>query len=1275
MILRENTHTVRHKKEFDKVLDQGYIEVGIKLLRDMIFSGKITAEFDTTRKSIMKVKPADLMLTEVEPRRMGWSGNGRDGRKIPLKEALLKAYLDDAKEERRAVVAPSFERIAALLHTTRKSECMRRSILHQSAKTKEAAANKSTPKVDACNRCAATTHITANCPRKGEQCLFCYSNGHVAETCFARIEEEEIGCYSCGWLGHNKLGCPHKNSVCEHEACQRTGHTADACRILHRKTGGRSPLLKEQYITSNPKWLPAHSKSPTVKLLRQQAVIKEKTANKGKSHDGASGGGPAAAGSGGMPTALLSAARKAAVVRAPPVVTLSDEDLAEAARPVKHVWATYAVDKPNATTKHQSVATQLKRGAWGQGKKSSNNPFTPVTKPTEYAFRTQLELAIAALPYPEWKAPGANRVKRVVVDKKTGLIHVQYASEEQREAVTGSAIFPMPKIRTGQPIARGGSRIGAQSTCSVHHFGDDTEGSGNVVTITIHDMNDQYQVGNFEAVFSSLDRLMAVGKYKEQKDWNTVSRDDADEALQVMPADQRIDLDRDTEFFSAIQLCGEPGVGVRVSSQRIVVRVRFAPGVTVPSDETFYDYTTRNGQTDTERIVLAVTRGGGQKYEAHWVHIDTPNLSGLCSQYAVMLKAFEYTAEELKSGVVKALTGKQAPVFKRTMKRLHNVVKSHFAQDGTQKQYDPSRMQQILGELGLWTRMSEFEPDQMARAVRDFYEGEQYADLVAQLTDGHAPTTLVPAQIKQVTFEEGAVGTQTKKNRDKAGQPEPQASPNPFVHAKAPKSRKYLLECTLPEKLCSYKSGQERNKVISYFHEQTGDNTSPTWRVDVDIAPRVHQMLYDKVLPIVSDLQKARDATSEDLEDDDKKKMEARAREDIDQAKRITAALIDKLNSHEYAAPGSPDDTGSKVDKWPESLIRIAWLAQHAQREGVIFLKGSNAEEVGSDEEEWLGIVPMMFAHEARRLEQNQAKSRTQDRKVQKLYDDVSTFYEKLNQRVADAETMWSDAEKQEFYKGLSKLLEGIMCLHEYKLLDSRLGGPELLPSDKMDRVAKEMLQGVIERKEQNRWDVKAVCKCVRGTKGTKSAAESFDALLRSIDIQVKSKDKAAAEVREAIERKDKRAADLAEIEVETTRKQAAVVQEELKQQNLRKAAEEERRREEAAVATLAQILDTPSTHTKLIMQNMKRYPWTTRCKMAPVWTLMPPGVLEHVMTSQLFGTPEEGANLRQGVPLEARTTDEFYAILSLLEKSLCKMGQQLREVLREYDDTAPGDT
>ena len=156
-----------------------------------------------------------------------------------------------------------------------------------------------------------------------------------------------------------------------------------------------------------------------------------------------------------------------------------------------------------------------------------------------------------------------------------------------------------------------------QSACSVHHFGDDTEGSSNIVTITIHDMADKYQQGNYEAAYVAIDRLLGVGKYKEIAGWGSVSAKQAEDALQLMPAEKRIDLDKEVEFFSIIQHSGEPGVGVRVSSHRLVVRVRFAPGVSVPADDMFYDYTKSLGQVSTERIILAVTRDAGVNFELH----------------------------------------------------------------------------------------------------------------------------------------------------------------------------------------------------------------------------------------------------------------------------------------------------------------------------------------------------------------------------------------------------------------------------------------------------------------------------------------------------------------------------------------------------------------------------------------------------------------------------------------------------------------------------------
>ena len=86
-----------------------------------------------------------------------------------------------------------------------------------------------------------------------------------------------------------------------------------------------------------------------------------------------------------------------------------------------------------------------------------------------------------------------------------------------------------------------------------------------------------------------------------------------------------------------------------------------------------------------------------------------------------------------------------------------------------------------------------------------------------------------------------------------------------------------------------------------------------------------------------------------------------------------------------------------------------------------------------------------------------------------------------------------------------------------------------------------------------------------------------------------------------------------------------------LEKKNAQEAREAKRRKEQEEEEALERILGTSQICIEELMDTMMCYSWTSRTRLAPNWVRIPPQVLAFVLTSQVFGTPEEGANIRQG--------------------------------------------
>jgi hypothetical protein len=121
-----------------------------------------------------------------------------------------------------------------------------------------------------------------------------------------------------------------------------------------------------------------------------------------------------------------------------------------------------------------------------------------------------------------------------------------------------------------------------------------------------------------------------------------------------------------------------------------------------------------------------------------------------------------------------------------------------------------------------------------------------------------------------------------------------------------------------------------------------------------------------------------------------------------------------------------------------------------------------------------------------------------------------------------------------------------------------------------------------------------------------------------------------------------------------------------LEKKNAQEAREAKRRKEQEEEEALERILGTPQICIEELMDTMMCYPWTSRTRLAPNWVRIPSQVLVFVLTSQVFGTPEEGANMRQGYCFEHRTVAEVYALLAILERTLQKCGHELNEAIAE---------
>jgi hypothetical protein len=126
-------------------------------------------------------------------------------------------------------------------------------------------------------------------------------------------------------------------------------------------------------VSTNPEWLPSDSVSKTAKVHRA-AVVKQDTWEEKLDR--------------GEPTAINEGNQCERRGKwncrecNPAVMMLNEAQLAEAARPSTQVWACYAMDKPDATTRHQSVATHQKNSAWNVSARKGNQSFNAFVKLT-----------------------------------------------------------------------------------------------------------------------------------------------------------------------------------------------------------------------------------------------------------------------------------------------------------------------------------------------------------------------------------------------------------------------------------------------------------------------------------------------------------------------------------------------------------------------------------------------------------------------------------------------------------------------------------------------------------------------------------------------------------------------------------------------------------------------------------------------------------------------------------------------------------------------------
>ena len=219
-----------------------------------------------------------------------------------------------------------------------------------------------------------------------------------------------------------------------------------------------------------------------------------------------------------------------------------------------------------------------------------------------------------------------------------------------------------------------------------------------------------------------------------------------------------------------------------------------------------------------------------------------------------------------------------------------------------------------------------------------------------------------------------------------------------------------------------------------------------------------------------------------------------------------------------------------------------------------------------------------------------------------------------------------------------------------------------------MKTAARLVLEDVIEGGGKSKWDANAIEKCVQGKDGLKGedAKAKFQTMLRSIDKLFQGEKRLAEEQRLAEEREDELRAETQRIQDEKTKTQVAVTAALLEKKNAQEAREAKRRKEQEEEEALERILGTPQICIEELMDTMMCYPWTSRTRLAPNWVRIPSQVLVFVLTSQVFGTPEEGANIRQGYCFEHRTVAEVYALLAILERTLQKCGQELDEAIVE---------
>ena len=93
-----------------------------------------------------------------------------------------------------------------------------------------------------CHCCGFNGHWKNECQHRNKICSICGKVGHSEATCWRKFMQ----CYCCGMLGHFKKQCRHREERCA--KCGKVGHRVDTCGIVFTRISTRKQYVHVEKV-------------------------------------------------------------------------------------------------------------------------------------------------------------------------------------------------------------------------------------------------------------------------------------------------------------------------------------------------------------------------------------------------------------------------------------------------------------------------------------------------------------------------------------------------------------------------------------------------------------------------------------------------------------------------------------------------------------------------------------------------------------------------------------------------------------------------------------------------------------------------------------------------------------------------------------------------------------------------------------------------------------------------------------------------------------------